>query len=207
MKTYRGMPGIWKVSDFVAFGLGGVVCIGLLMFGLVSGFEGDASSVKQVPFLLAACAAGFLFVYWQAVKVRINELRGFVLVGDPKYGLLVNMGSYEPVGEDLYDLVELVEKTVDDWSRVWPRERVEEALSSGYVWIWFKEGDLDLPYGRPGKVAGFTVLRKIHVGYIPGSTFRKTAFAHELGHVIQGLVTGSWSQDEHHARSKEHGIR
>lgn len=206
MKTYNGLPSVWRFGDFVAFCLGAVVCIGFLVFGLFAGFQGTSSAVKQAPYLLSATAAGFLFVYWRVIRIRQNDIAGFVAVGNPKYGILVHLGDYKPAGEDLGTLSKIVDETVQGWTKVWALDTVEGAVAKDLIWVWFKPGDLDLPFNMPGKVAGFDVYRKMVVGYKPGSTFERTAFAHELGHVIQGTITNRWDQVEHHARSKENGL-
>jgi hypothetical protein len=60
------------------------------------------------------------------------------------------------------------------------------------------------------KVNGFTVAAS-HVMAIdydtPTDAFEKTAFEHELGHVIRGFATSNWDQVEHHAFMKQHDLR
>lgn len=207
MKTYTKKPGIWHVSDFVAFGLCGVICLAFLVYGLTVGFTGQSSAVKQAPYILAVTAAGFFFVYWQVIRGRIKDLKGFVLVGNPEYGFMVNMGEYTPP-DGLGELKDLVAETAEAWTKAFDKQEIQEALNRGYIWVWFKQGDLDLPFNLPGKVAGYTIYRRMVVGYpTPTTPIRRTAFVHELGHVIQGTVTGDWRQEIHHARSKKLGIR
>jgi hypothetical protein len=213
MKTYTKMPPVWRIGDFIAFGSGAVACIGFLIYGLIVGFQGTASAVKQAPFLLAATAAGFLFVYWRVIKIRQNDIAGFILVGGPEYGFLVNLGDYNPPG-GMVELKAIVQETAKGWGTkptadepVFTPISVENALTSDYIWVWFKPGTQDLPFNMPGKVAGYDVYRKMVVGYLAKSTpLERTAFAHELGHVIQGTITGDWNQDTHHARAKKYGL-
>lgn len=214
--TFQGKPPVWRVGDFIAFGSGAVFCIGFLVYGLVVGFHGDSSAVRQAPWLLLATALAFLFVYWRVIVIRQNDIRGFVLVGDPRYGFMVNFGEYSIDPTTIPTLLKLIEDARMRWgdaaakgdpadSQFTP-QAVDSALTSDYIWVWFRPGDLDLPWGPPGKVAGYTVGRKMVVGFKPGAPPERTAFEHELGHVIQYAVTGIMDNDIHHARSKRLGI-
>jgi hypothetical protein len=206
MKTYTSMPPVWRFGDFVAFGLGAVVCIGFLIYGLIGGFQGVDSAVKQAPYLLAATAAGFLFIYWRVIKIRQKDIQGFILVGGPEYGFLVNLGDYNPPG-GLAELKTLVQDTAKGWEKAFAEQEIHGALTKDYIWVWFKPGDLDRPDHVPGKVAGYDVYRKMVVGYkAKDIALEHTAFTHELGHVIQGTVTEDWDMTTHHARSKKLGL-
>jgi hypothetical protein len=210
MKTYTKMPSTLQFGDFIAFGLGGVVCIGLLIYGLIVGFE--SSSVGQAPFILAATAAGFLLVYWNVIKIRKNNLKDFVLLGGPEYGFLVNAGGYP--SNKLSELKTIVNDTVKAWEKVavddpaFSPEAIANALNADYIWVWFKPGDIHPLFKPAAKLAGYTIHRKMVVGYRSEDTsLIRTAFVHELGHIIQGTITGVWDNDIHHARSKKYNIR
>jgi hypothetical protein len=41
----------------------------------------------------------------------------------------------------------------------------------------------------------------------PNQPFERTAFEHELGHVIHGFATGTWDLAEHHDFMKKKGLR
>ena len=211
MKTYTKLPPVFRWWDFLSFGMLGVITVGFLVYGLIVGFQGATSSiVKQAPWLMAATAAGFFFVYWRVIKIRMNDIKGFVLVGGPKYGFLVNFGSYTPPGGSA-ELLSIIEQMETAWSTVafaaepvFSPAKVADALTRDYVWVWFKPGTLDLP-NMAGKVAGYTVAmgNKMVVGYpATDSPLERTAFSHELGHLIQGNVTGVWDQTTHQQRSK-----
>lgn len=213
MKTYTKLPPVWRLGDFIAFGLGGVACIGFLIYGLIVGFHGTESAVKQAPFLLAATAAGFLFVYWRVIKIRMDDIKGFVLVGGPEYGFLVNLGDYNP-SDGLADLKNIVEDTAKGWGTKLTADEpaftpvaVANALNMDYIWVWFKPGDVHPAFKPAVKLAGYTIYRKMVVGYKSKTiSLEHTAFAHELGHVIQGTITGIWDEATHHARSKKYGL-
>lgn len=201
--TFTKLPSVWRISDFIAFGLSGVITIGFLIYGLFVHAQGSA----QWPYLMAAVAASFLFIYWRVIVVRQNDIKGFVLVGGPKYGVLVNLGTYQPPG-GVDKLAEIIETTAIGWTAAFSREEIDNALTKGYIWCWFKPGTIDMSQvGTPYKVAGYEVGDKLVVGYSAvNANLDSTAFAHELGHYIQGTVTGDWDLNTHHARSKRLGL-
>jgi hypothetical protein len=187
----------------------GVYTFGFLIYGLVNGVHGDASSVAQWPYLMTATGLAFFFIYWRVIVIRKKEIAGYTFVGGPKYGLCVNFGDYKPGnGEVPADLVAILRKTADGWTKAgWTSDQINNVLTSDYIWIDFKPGSIDLP-ANMGKVAGYTIAysHRMIVGYNPGATFEQTAFAHELGHIIQGCITNDWDMATHHARSKQLGL-
>ena len=60
----------------IAFALLGVVCVGLILVGAFYPFTGEASAVRQAPFLLAAVAGGSFWIYYRVVKIRVHDLDG-----------------------------------------------------------------------------------------------------------------------------------
>jgi hypothetical protein len=212
MKTYKGLPPVFRFWDWMSWGMLGVYTFGFLIYGLVHGataLDGSKASADW-PYLMAATGLGFFFVYWRVILIRKKEIAGFVLVGGPNYGFAVNFGDYKPTGETNDDLFDLWMSTADKWTAAgWSIEQIRGALNQDYIWVWFKPADasggIDAPR-QTGKVAGYTIYRQMVIAYTPGEMFEKTAAAHELGHVIQGTITGSWDMNEHHARSKRLGL-
>ncbi len=209
MKTYNGLPPVLRFWDWMSWGMLGVYTFGFLIYGLVHGVHGDPSAVAQWPYLMTATGLGFFFVYYRVIIARKHEIAGYTFAGGPTYGLCVKFGDYKLAnGEVLADFATIVRKTAQGWTAAgWTLEQINAVLNSDYIWVVFEPGDVDLPH-EAGKVAGYTVAysRNMVIGYKPGATIEQTAFAHELGHIIQGNMTGSWDMDEHHARSKRLGL-
>jgi hypothetical protein len=212
MKTYNGLPPVFRWWDFVSFGLLGVYVFGFLIYGLIHGATAlDGSKAPaDWPYLMAATGLGFFFVYYRVIVIRQKEIAGFVLLGGPKYGFAVNFGDYIPAGETHEALFNLWMSTADEWVKAgWTLDQIHNALNQDYIWVWFKPedatGGIDLPQ-QAGKVAGYTIYRQMVIGYKQGVPFEKTAAAHELGHVIQGTITNVWDIAIHHQRSKELGL-
>jgi hypothetical protein len=200
---YTKLPSVWHFGDFIAFGLGGVLCVVLLIYGLL----GHTTGSVQWPYIVVATAAAFFFIYWRVIVLRQNEIKGFVLVGGPKYGFLVNFGDYKPPLGKEEELEHAISDTIKRWEVCFSAADIDKAVTADYIWVWFKPGTLDLPSGMPGKVAGYTIARKMVVGYrSPEIQLNRTAFAHELGHIIQGYITHDWDQKTHHARAKANGL-
>jgi hypothetical protein len=201
--SYTKLPPVWRIGDFIAFGLGGIACIALLIYGAFGHVEGST----QWPYITAATAAAFFFIYWQVILIRKNDIKGFVLMGGTRYGFLVNVGEYKLPGGQV-ELERSIADVAKRWEVCFPSADIDKALTSHYIWVWFKPGKLDLPFNMPGKVAGYTIGNaKMVVGYLsPETQLDHTAFAHEIGHIIQGSITGIWDLETHHARSKKFGL-
>jgi len=200
--TFSKPPPVWRIGDFIAFALGGIACVALLIYGLFGHVEGSA----QWPGITAATAAGFLFIYWRVILIRKNDIKDFVLIGTPSYGLMVHFGDFPHNAAVEKQMLEAIDQTAEGWAEIFTTSEVQAALNRDFIWVWFRPGDIHPPYGPPATLAGYTIARKMVVGFHPGANLARTAFTHELGHIIQGTITGIWDNDSHHARSKRFGL-
>jgi len=124
------------------------------------------------------------------------------LKGDT-FGIMVDDDDAYLLDED-----ELIGETFDmivAWARVFPSEKIVKLFDGLVLWVTFKREPLLL---RRVRVAGYSVPKnRVFVSYNDtAQSLKRTAYRHELGHIIQGNITGSWSQAEHHQRSKNVGL-
>lgn len=103
----------------------------------------------------------------------------------------------------------LVASTVRAWLPFHPT--ADLLMKSGVKWLIFRKDLNEVPITpKVGLVKGLTVGwgSEIFVDFDNRlDPLEKTAFTHELGHVIHGLATGGWDQEEHHAFAKKNHLR
>jgi hypothetical protein len=102
-----------------------------------------------------------------------------------------------------------VASTVRDWVPFHPA--ADRLMKSGVKWLTFRRNLNEVPLTpKVGLVKGLTTGwgTEIFVDFDSRlETLERTAFEHELGHVIHGLATGGWDQEEHHAFAKKNHLR
>lgn len=196
-------PSWFKLWDLVSFGIPIVAIVGLNIYMMVHGFE--AKHHTQALILCWVVAASFLGIYLALLKMRFDSLKEFRWY--PTYGFMLHIDDYRLPEDGVLD--GSVWKTIQAWSKLHPK--AEEILKSDVNWVWFKkdlnENDKNLAHQ---KVKGFTVAVS-HMMAIDYDTttdpLDKTAFEHELGHIIFGFDTGNWDQAAEHAYIKTNGLK
>lgn len=188
--------------DLLTIALGGFVAAATLIYLAVVGVDGPGA--KQGVALLAVVGLAF-FAFWGIFAYnRKKWLDSFDWF--PNYNLMIQSNGYSlPAGDEIDGVVL---RTIQAWKPF--HARAGELLCSDINWVYFRK-DLNETALNPTKkkVNGFTVAGS-HVIEVDFNnkldSLEKTAFAHELGHVIHGLATGGWDQEEHHRFMNEHGL-
>ena len=183
-----------------------------------------------IPLLIPVIAAAYAFIHGYeavrhtqagillvAVPVLMCLLWGRVMYGRKKfldsctwygtYGFMIIPENYLLPAEQEFDGV--VASTIRDWTPFHPA--ANRLMKTGVKWLYFRK-DLDEKPITPkvGLVEGFTTGwgSVIYVDYDAKlQVLEKTAFQHELGHIIHGLATGGWDVIEHHEFAKKNHLR
>ncbi len=196
-------PSWFRWSDLVAFLLP-VVGIGVVsLYAMRVGVEG--SNAKGGLALCWGVAATFMGIWARICWLRRKALEEFTWF--PTYGFMVHGNGYQLPDGKAFDA--LILKTIQAWAPYHPN--AEALVKEKVVWVYF-EKDLDENDKNPAhtKVKGFTFASS-HTMVVdfndPSEPLEKTAFEHELGHVIHGHATGGWNLAEHHQFMKDHKLR
>ena len=191
-------PSAFKVLDLLTFGLPAAGVSTLAAWTSTLDVSGQAKAITW------ACAAGFVFIYAMLVYSRHRALKRFTWL--PKHGLMVDKDQW---GGYLSGMDDVVEKVADQWSKAEGYDGLK-IIHGNVIWIHFRPGPITRVRGQDVKpVAGYVIPRgyDMVVGYTGrGQPLERTAFEHELGHLVQGHATGSWDEAEHHERSKRRGL-
>lgn len=140
----------------------------------------------------------FFAVYGVLLRARKKVLEGFTWVETKFCGLMVTYGEYKL---DINELREVTETTFARWATVVPKAAkvAEEGI---VIWVVFKFDKADVPR----KVAGYTIAATRQVVVVPTITTQplmKTAYAHELGHIIQAEAELGGNEAEQHKRARD----
>lgn len=182
-----------------------LVAVGSALYALIGGFEAANKTQATVLLILVpGLMMAIVAVSWWQRKKYLDSFEWY-----PRYGFMVDndRGGYLLPTEQEFDTY--VESVCRSWTPFHPS--AERVMKSRVKWLRFRKGMDEKPI-KPswGLVKGITVLggSSIYVDYDSKlDPLEKTALAHELGHVIMGLATGRWIQEEHHAFTKKHHLR
>ena len=109
--------------------------------------------------------------------------------------------------EQEFDAV--VANTVRSWTPFHPA--ADRLMRNSVKWLTFRKDLNEVPINpKVGLVKGLTAGwgTVIFVDFDNRlEPLERTAFEHELGHVIHGLATGGWDQEEHHAFARKNHLR
>lgn len=207
MKYEVKKPSWFNWIDLLTIGGGGVVCVAFVIYGLLTGTEGEHATEGLI--LSGVVGLVFIGIYMRTAWARWALVRSFKWY--PR-GFMVKVVGNDPGAYMLPSPSELNE-VVDDVMWGWGAHHMStrEILAEGPIWVYFSRSLLDHlpPELRRIYCNGFTVsgTRVMYVEY--DSTYEplsKTAFAHELGHIIHGNATKQWDQTEHHKFAAERGL-
>lgn len=185
------------IPIFVAAGISG--------YAFIHGFEAEhktqaAVMLVAVPVLICA----IVLLGWWNRKKYLDSFTWY-----PAYGFMIDTkkGGYLLPAEHEFD--QFVASVIRSWMPHHPN--AELIMKSRVKWLHFRKGMDEKPIKASwGLVKGITVQggSSIYVDYNSKlDPIERTALAHELGHIIHGLATGGWDQEEHHAFAKKHGLR
>lgn len=189
-----------------------------------------------IPILLAALIAAYAFIHGYesehnvqaavllvSVPVLMTVLWGRVMwlrkkwldrcAWFPQYRCLVDTEKTETSDGYLLPAEQewnaFIGSVVRSWIPFHPG--AERLLKSRTKIIRFRKNMDEKPINPNwGLAYGFTVAggSSLYINYNSKlDLLESTALAHELGHVIHGLATGSWVESEHHAFAQKNGLR
>lgn len=207
-------PTWFKFGDLLGFG--GPTLLSLI--GTIIVFCSDSivnaatgapvpTGVFGVHGLMVTLTLTFLAIYLYVIHLRVKDLKPFRYMTGNGYGVMVHSGKYETSFED-DDILGQFEQAFSDWDKIFPG-KVYPKVNGKVFWVWFEPAPLHSPRSKLIKVAGYTIAgsAKTTVAYKdPKQPLDRTALQHEIGHMIQGAVTGSWDMAEHHKRSADHKL-
>jgi hypothetical protein len=193
-------PSWFRLIDLVSITFGGFLTAGLLIYAMAA----QAKGPPGWQWIFVATAAAFFGIYLRFVWARKKWLDTFRWY--PAYGFMVQCENWHPYDDIHFNSAVL--SVVEAWSVVHPNTL--EVLRRDIKWVWFKRDLNETPLNPAHqKVKGVTIAGgfTMYVDYDkPDDALKDTAFAHELGHVIHGNVTGNWNQEEHHLFMAAHGL-
>lgn len=176
-----------------------------LTLGLWVWASGGPLEVPAAALVLVAMVA-----YLRVLRKRYSLLAGFTYVRGPFYSLMVHPGSYAgSLDPDV--LIGQFSIAFDQWQKAFTWSKIRSFGDNALFWIWFKPNSAgSCCAGERMSVPGFSAprSRKLVVGYRRSSEpLHQTTLQHELGHVIQGALTGSWMVLGHHDRAQRLNLR
>lgn len=209
-------PHWFNFRDLLFPGSVAIVAVACLILVLLAGDLQSATPGKELPTGIFGVQGLFAFValvttgiYIAVLWIRHLELSRFVYVRGPYYAVMVNPGSFK--GDISSEAVmREFQSAFDHWSQVFTHETVWRLANDDVFWVWLKPTNLVEKWNKSAKVAGYTVSRsrRVVVGYATSNDrLSETPLQHEIGHVIQGEITGDWTESVHHALAQERGIR
>lgn len=196
-------PSWFTLRDLVFFGIPIVGISAVTIYAHIVGVEGEHAG--QALALCWVVVAAFIAIYLRLLWIRKETLKQYRWY--PTYGFMLRYGEYQLPEEGVLD--GSVWKTIQLWSKLHPN--AEAIVKSNINWVSFhKHLDENDKNRAHMKVEGYTVAVS-HVMAIdydtPTDAFEKTAFEHELGHVIAGFATNNWDMVVHHEVMKKNGLR
>lgn len=179
------------------------VALGLWLWAhLVDG--GPLVPIAGVVMLIAV--ASYLSVLWR----RYRLLAGFTYIRGPFYSLMVHAGSYAG-SLDANAVIGQFAIAFDQWQKAFAWSQIRGFADSALFWVWFEPTTAGVCcLGERMTLPGFSAprYRKLVVGYRRSSEpLHQTTLQHELGHAIQGALTGSWMVLGHHDRAQKLKLR
>jgi hypothetical protein len=171
---------------------------------------GETENIGAAIALSWVVAAAAWGIYGFVVYCRWKYIKKFDV--ELEHGIMVARNGY------LVSSLELAAE-LDRFVGLWEKHmRVRKRLEEDRIWVVFHPGVIENK-GKYEKVAGFVTVggNVAHVAYFkrikdgvyvkdPGVSIERTAFAHELGHIVMAREWGDWDQERHHAFTKAEGL-
>lgn len=191
-------PHWFKPLDALSFGLAAVLVVAASIWVTTAGIRGEALALMWVV------ALTFVAIYGRLLWLRKKFIDEWEW--EPTFGLMVKRNGLKA---DLAELAVATRDSIYGWGKHFGESAVRRLIMENVIWVVFNK-DLDT-HPPSGKVPmeGYTVVRSFAMMVDfddPSDPVIRTAYQHELGHVIQGHITGEWDQDTHHKKAKELGL-
>ncbi len=203
MNNKKKKPSWFRPLDFAVCSGASAVIIAFTIYALIVGIEG--SHATEAIVLSYVVAALFLLIFGRLCWIRKNWLDQFKWY--PTYGFMVHPENYILPGDKEFD--DAVAKTISDWSVHY--NDVQKVIDEDVIWVWFKKSLDENANNRANqKVNGLTIgySHTMMVDYDTSyDSLNKTAFAHELGHIIMGHCSHNWDLETHHKFMETHKLR
>lgn len=177
--------------------------VGCAVYAFVVGYEAEhrveaGALLVVVPVLMCAIWG---YGMWRRKKFLDS------CVWYPAYRIMLQPEDWLPPASQEFEY--FIQRVAASWRPFYPT--ADLLLRSRVKWVYMRKNMDEKPINPNwGLAKGITIAggSVLYVNYNDRfDTIERTAMAHELGHVIQGLATSSWSQAEHHAFSKKNHLR
>jgi hypothetical protein len=181
-------PNIFRFIDAISFGMLAAIATSLAIYVHLTSKTDPIPA--QAYALLWVVAGSFWLIYGLLIYTRYKSIKQIRYV--TRHGLLVCPGQFEVLQTDIENETAL---TITSWTTATGWEGCRDAIESKPIYVFFKTFPVKTHW-RSGLFAGYTIGQTIVVGFKP--EIAKTAFAHELGHLIHKKWKGYWSEKECH---------
>jgi hypothetical protein len=153
---------------------------------------------------------GVTAVYANLLWRRRRLLEPFIYIRGPFYSVMIHPGSYKGaldpevvIGQFFF--------TFDCWQKAFRWSQIRDFADGAMFWVWLKPNLAgSCCAGEKMPLPGFDVARshKMVVSYRRSvEPLSQTTLQHELGHLLQGALTRSWTVQGHHDRAQDLGLR
>jgi len=197
-------PSWFRLQDLFAMAGVGLAIAGITTYALITGVEGPHATQGIV--LCYIVAALFIAIWGRYCQKRYQWLDTFKWY--PKHGFMVYPENYHLPDDKEFD--GLVEETTNKWATYYNANHVINETDDIF-WVFMKKNLDESAQNRANmKVNGLTIAysHTIMVDYdLPDDKLVKTAFEHELGHIIMGQATSGWDLETHHKFMAAHKLR
>jgi len=165
---------------------------------------------KQGAVLTMVVGLCFLAIWARVVWARKQLVDSYPIV--TKYKVLIKHNGYHVTRLQAEAAIAAM---LHRYSMYWVN--AEEVLTSEFTWVEFVPGVIEVP-GAPGQVMKLAGFVRAGGRYVKVACFNaskqpdltvpldRTAFIHELGHIILGKVLGTWDEATHHKMMGEHRL-
>lgn len=206
-------PSPWKLIDFLSFGLFATVpTIIALIFSFSGPLVDSTGANVTVPGLLTIWGVVVLswFVYFTLVYNRYLFNKRFSI--KTKYNVMVNPNGYHITTRNVE---EAIESMIEKFSHS-PID-AKKHLEKDFIWVYFDPYLIGEKYGEPKKLWGFVKVggNMAWVSYAksvkedvpdPKKPIEKTAFIHEISHIILHRAIGTKNEKTHHDFMREYKL-
>lgn len=202
MSTQAKRPSAWRWFDALTFGVPSLVVTCLTLYVTL----GSSTLGTQEYALMWVCSAAFWAIYGALVWSRYRFIQRYDMVLST--GTMVRTNGFRA---SRADFEAEIRRVLLLWS---PYVMDAQSLLERHrIWVTFEAEPLKklrFTRNQPRTFAGLTRAggEAVKISYFedPDKPLETTAFAHELGHIILGRSTDSWSNDEHHEFMKLHKL-
>lgn len=184
---------VFRLYDFLTFGMVGVLADGIMAYFLVNGLNLDAQKIA----LMIVVGLAFWVPYVVLLLGRLKFTKSISYV--TRQGLPVVTNGFDAKQADVEAEID---RTIKLWDAATGKKIAAEAIQT--LFIEFKHFPVYEEGNMARKFAGLLKNKWALVGYKPD--LQKTALAHELGHEIHYKLVGYYDNEECHKYMAEHHL-